>query len=135
MSKDLEETLDEMGPEYRAVVARLRAAYEDAGEATAGRGLRIGGWLVAASLLFLLGMGVFFWVIPGSRAVRASLARAPHEYVMSVEEMIASQNADGSWQNDFLTRRNAEALRVCSTPAARIAYKKALRNLRSKGVL
>ena len=26
MSRDLEETLDEMGPDYRAVVARLRGA-------------------------------------------------------------------------------------------------------------
>ena len=40
----------------------------------------------------------------------------------------------GSWQNDFLTRRNAAALKVCGDPAAQIAYKKAMRNLRARGV-
>ena len=48
--------------------------------------------------------------------------------------MIATQNPDGSWQNDFLTRRNAAALKVCGDPAAQIAYKKAMRNLRARGV-
>ena len=49
--------------------------------------------------------------------------------------MIATQRSDGSWQNDFLTRRNAAALKDCTTPAAQIAYKKAMRNLRSRGIL
>ena len=49
--------------------------------------------------------------------------------------MIATQNPDGSWKNDFLTRRNAAALRGSSNPAAQVAYKKAMRNLRSRGVL
>ena len=49
--------------------------------------------------------------------------------------MIATQNADGSWKNDFLTRRNADALKGCADPAAQIAYKKAMRNLRAHGVL
>ena len=54
---------------------------------------------------------------------------------MDVLEMIATQNPDGSWKNDFLTRRNAAALRICSDPAAQIAYKKAVRNLRLRGIL
>ena len=54
---------------------------------------------------------------------------------MGISEMIATQNPDGSWKNDFLTRRNAAALRVCDDPAARIAYKKALRYLNFKGLL
>ena len=49
--------------------------------------------------------------------------------------MIATQNPDGSWKNDFLTRRNAAALRASSDPAAQIAYKKAMRNLRTRGIL
>jgi len=49
--------------------------------------------------------------------------------------MIASQNADGSWQNDFLTRRNAAVLAKCDGMEARVAYKKAMRNLRAKGIL
>ena len=54
---------------------------------------------------------------------------------MGISEMIATQNPDGSWKNDFLTRRNAAALRVCGDPAARIAYKKAVRYLSFKGLL
>ena len=41
MSRDLDEQLDEMGPEYRAVVARLRAAREAQG--IGDRGSEIGG--------------------------------------------------------------------------------------------
>ena len=54
---------------------------------------------------------------------------------MDVSEMIATQNSDGSWKSDFLTRRNAAALKLSSDPAARIAYKKAARNLRLRGIL
>ena len=54
---------------------------------------------------------------------------------MDVPEMIATQNPDGSWKNDFLTRRNAATLKLCSDPAAQSAYKKAARNLRLRGIL
>ena len=54
---------------------------------------------------------------------------------MGISEMIVTQNPDGSWKNDFLTRRNAAALKVCGDPAAQIAYKKAVRNLRLRGIL
>ena len=133
MSNDLEQQLDEMGPEYRAVVARLRAGREvTTGETREDRGAR--GWLIAASLLVALALAV-----PRlshlSRPSRPSFRLPPREYCASVDEMIATQNSDGSWKNDFLTRRNAEVLKACATPAATIAYKKAMRNLRVKGVL
>ena len=54
---------------------------------------------------------------------------------MGISEMIATQNPDGSWKNDFLTRRNAAALKSCDDPVAQIAYKKAARNLRLRGIL
>ena len=130
MNKDLEEQLNEMGPEYRAVVARLRGA-QSAGTRDEGRGMR--GWLVAASLLLLFGLGVFSLRQKASRP--SSLIPHPSEYTMGISEMIATQNPDGSWKNDFLTRRNAAALKVCGDPAARIAYKKALRYLSFKGLL
>ena len=132
MSGDLEETLDEMGPEDRAVVARLRAAREAAqGIRDQGSGIR--GWLIAASLLLIVGLGVFSqW--PGA-SHPSSLIPNPSEYTMGIDEMIATQNPDGSWKNDFLTRRNAAALKACSDPAARIAYKRAARNLRLRGIL
>ena len=132
MNRDLEEQLNEMGPAYRAVVLRLRVAREaqGAGKREKGKGKRE--WLVAASLLVVLGLGVFFQT---SRTFQTSCIRGPREYRASVSEMIATQNPDGSWQNDFLTRRNAEALKLCGDPAAQVAYRKAVRNLRVRGVL
>ena len=144
MSRDLEEQLGELGPECRAVVARLRAGREvepckpGAGSSADSRSSRFyrQAYLVAASLLVAVALGVFF-----SQSVNSPIGqsvnspRAPREYVMSVPEMLATQNPDGSWQNDFLTRRNAEALRLCAGEEARIAYKKAMRNLRARGLL
>ena len=127
MNRDLEETLNEMGPEYRAVVARLK------GEGRKEKGERW--WLVAASLLILVGFGVVFLRRQDFRHETEDMSFAPREYRASVAEMIATQNADGSWKNDFLTRRNAAALKLCGDPAAQVAYKKAMRNLRSRGVL
>ena len=135
MSRDLEEQLDEMGPEYRVVVARLRAAREAAqGIRDQGSGIR--GWLIAASLLVIVGLSAIF-MHSNIRTFEHSdnSLFGPSEYRASVPEMIATQNPDGSWKNDFLTRRNAAALRVCDDPVARIAYKKALRYLNFKGLL
>ena len=142
MSKDLEEQLDEMGPEYRAVVARLRGA-ETAPphEALLLRGGSVSlahdrRWLMAASLLVILGLSAIF-IQSNNRTIEHSnnFPFGPREYRASVPEMIATQNPDGSWKNDFLTRRNAAALKACGDPAARIAYKKAARNLRLRGIL
>ena len=133
MSRDLEEQLSEMGPEYRAVVLRLRAAREEQGIRDQGSGIR--GWLVAASLFLLVGLGIFFATSRPRNLVTSQPAYGAHEYQMDVLEMIATQNPDGSWKNDFLTRRNAAALKVCGDPAAQIAYRKAVRNLRLRGIL
>ena len=145
MSRDLEEHLAELGPEYRAVVARLRAAHEAkfGQRSTDSRRQRLLSfvlcplsYLTAASLLVVFGLSAIF-IQSNSRTTAQSnnFPFAPSEYRASVPEMIATQNPDGSWKNDFLTRRNAEALKLCGDPAARIAYKKAMRNLRSRGVL
>ena len=133
MSRDLEDTLNELGPEYRSVVVRLRAAREAAqGIRDQGSGIR--GWLIAASLLVIAGLVVFFQASKPP-SLQTSPFRGAHEYQMDISEMIATQNPDGSWKNDFLTRRNAAALRASSDPAAQIAYKKAMRNLRTRGIL
>ena len=145
MNRDLEEQLNEMGPEYRTVVARLK----DARTAAAFRRetldverlgfmskvFRLKPYLTAASLLVILGLGVVFLGREDPRRETEDVGRVPREYRATVGEMIATQNPDGSWQNDFLTRRNAEALKVSDDLAARIAYKKAMRNLRARGVL
>ena len=132
MSRDLDEQLNEMGPEYRKVVARLRAA-QSAGTRDEGRGTR--GWLVAASLILFVGLGVFFSIPQPRNPATPRHSHGAPEYRASVPEMIATQNPDGSWKNDFLTRRNAAALKVCGDPAAQIAYRKAVRNLRLRGIL
>ena len=141
MNRDLENQLNEMGPEYRAVVTRLRGA-ETAPphETTLLRGGSVSlphdrRWFVAASLILVVGLGVFLCTShPPVLSPSLPVIRGAHEYHMDVSEMIATQNPDGSWQNDFLTRRNAAALKVCGDPAAQIAYKKAMRNLRARGV-
>ena len=145
MSRDLEEQLSEMGPEYRAVVLRLRGAREaeDFRRETldvrrrgfVSKVFRLRSYLTAASLLVVAGLGVFFLGRQDFRRETEDVSFAPLEYRASVDEMIATQNPDGSWKNDFLTRRNAAALKVCGDPDAQIAYKKAVRNLRLRGIL
>lgn len=140
MNRDLEETLNELGPDYRAVVARLRAGREAASgsrSSSDSRSSSRAAYLVAASLLVLIGLTVVHLSQSQSQTTnhKPQTPSCPREYRATVAEMIATQNPDGSWQNDFLTRRNAAALKVCGDPAARIAYKKAMRNLRARGVL
>lgn len=138
MNRDLEETLNELGPDYRAVVARLRAGREAASGSRSSsdtRSSRKAAYLVAASLLVLIGLTVVHLSQSQTSNLKPQTSSCPREYRATVAEMIATQNPDGSWQNDFLTRRNAAALKVCGDPAARIAYKKAMRNLRARGVL
>ena len=146
MSRDLDEQLNEMGEEYRTVVGRLKAAYAPAADGRTGRRARIRGrgqfltarqvrvahYLLAASLLLVLALGIF---LCPSRLARPVPRSAPREYVMSIDEMVATQRPDGSWKNDFLTRQNAAALKLCDSREARIAYKKAMRNLRVRGLL
>ena len=137
MNRDLEKQLDEMGPEYRAVVVRLKAGRELApsSHSSDSRSSRRAAYFVAASLLVLIGLTVVHFFQPQASSLKPQTSSCPREYRASVEEMIATQNPDGSWQNDFLTRRNAEALKVCGDLAAQVAYKKAMRNLRARGVL
>lgn len=138
MNRDLEETLNELGPDYRAVVARLRAGREAAsGSRSSGdsRSSRRAAYLVAASLLVLIGLTVVHLSQSPTSNLKPQTSSCPREYRATVAEMIATQNPDGSWQNDFLTRRNAAALKDSDNLAAQIAYKKAMRNLRTRGVL
>jgi len=140
MTDDLANTLRELGPGYREVADRLFAARE---MPKSFRRLVFWGrprWLAAASLAAVVGFAAIFAFSPSrckSRAVafggEYGLALAMDD--ASIGEMIRTQNADGSWKNDFLTKRNAAALKGCEAADARIAYKKAMRNLRLRGVL
>ena len=164
MSRDLERQLEEMGPAYRTVVARLRAAraVEPGGQRTQDSRQRPLSavfcplsYLVAASLLVLLGLGVIFFQSikqsntqtikhsnnsPSLYTVRVTDART--ELTLAelrgdarVKEIIRTQRDDGGWGSDELTRQNAELLKSCPDEAAQTAYRKAIGNLRARGLL
>ena len=164
MNRDLERTLEELGPEYRAVVARLRSSREVEPGRFGLKGLaprravgshisslapglagsssratwRRAGYLVAASIVVVLGFSVFMQGAanaprePYAGARVYTVAYAPTEEAL--ETIVASQRADGSWSNDFLTRQNAAALRASEDARMKIAYRRAVRYLRSKGL-
>lgn len=138
MNADLEETLSELGPGYRELALRLRAGRT----VEPRRPVRIRRpWfgravaLTAASLFAAIVLGLFARHPSADRQEALTVytvAYAPTEEALEV--LLASQRADGSWENDYLTRQNAAALREAVEPGARIAYRKAVRYLRSKGL-
>ena len=146
MTKDLEETLRELGDEYRPVVARLRSAYTPAWRSPACRRPRRSAapWaaaLAAAAVLALLGVGALFRGGASEKVYTVRATDAAHEYMLAivrddaaVREMVRTQRPDGGWGSDFLTRQNAAALRLCTDDAAQVAYRRAMRNLRLRGV-
>lgn len=144
MNADLENTVGELGPEYRDVVARLRAAREvepvrfglkDLAPVRTARSPL--SYLVAASLVAALALAALYVAPRGGGAADVPLtvytvAYAPTEEAL--ELIVASQRADGSWSNDFLTRQNAAALRASDDERMRVAYRRAVRYLRTKGL-
>ena len=144
MNGDLESTLNELGPEYRDVVARLRSARDIEPSGTRAFSLprtewkRRAGYLAAASLAVALGLSIFMQDAANApREPYAGVkvytgAYAPTEEALEV--IVASQRADGSWSNDFITRQNAAALRASDDARMKIAYRRAVRYLRSKGL-
>ena len=144
MNGDLESTLNELGPEYRDVVARLKTAREVEPSGTRAFSLprtewwRRAGYLAAASLAVALGLSIFMQDAanaprePYAGAKVYTVAYAPTEEALEI--IVASQRADGSWSNDFITRQNAAALRASDDARMKIAYRRAVRYLRSKGL-
>ena len=145
MNADLEKTLDELGTDYRSVVDRLRAGRTVEPSAVRSRTLRPfepirPSWtgravaLVAASLFVAIVLSIFCGRPDGPSAGDSvyTVAYAPTEEALTA--IVASQRADGSWANDYLTRQNAAALKAALEPAARVAYRKAVRYLRTRGL-
>jgi len=132
MTKDLEETLAELGPRFREVVERLRMC--DA-ELSAPRRFAPLPYLAAASVAAaaLAAACIFAARTGATRDAAAAYTAAYGRGGAAISEMVASQRADGSWANDFLTMQNAAALRGARGEGAAVAYKKAARYLRSKG--
>jgi hypothetical protein len=99
---------------------------------------RRAGYLAAASLAVALGLSIFMQDAanaprePYAGAKVYTIAYAPTEEALEI--IVASQRADGSWSNDFITRQNAAALRASDDARMKIAYRRAVRYLRSKGL-
>ena len=150
MTKDLETTVAELGDGYRALVGRLESAREVEPFPVSRSVCWRPTVRLVASLIAVLGLAIVFRTLrtaespsaASSAGAPAQAVKYPSEYVLaekgddeSVQELIRTQKVDGSWQNDFLTRRNAEALRMCPDAAAQLAFRKAVRNLRLRGIL
>lgn len=146
MTEDFKETLNELGPEYIGVVNKLNKLGEI--EPRNGRFFakkrvifsRIG-VLLAASIALIIAMTFFFARSEGSEKEIPKVAiSASKPYFLafnltderSIEEIKRTQKPDGSWNNDLLTRQNATAL--MKVDKSSLAYRKAMRYLRSKGL-
>lgn len=140
MNRDLEDTLAELGGGYRALVDTMRAAPEvEPSRSEPLFPLRRCGrvWLTAAAVSFLLLGACVLLIDREVEAPSAAIAVYTAAYTASeqvMETIVASQRPDGSWSNDFLTRQNAAALRRSDDTRMRIAYRRAVRYLRSKGL-
>lgn len=145
MSEDLDRTLNELGVEYVSVVARLKTLreVEPAGRVHARKRkwlFRIGS-AIAASLIIAAALAVFFNG-PEASCNHASQpsanSRMPYMLAFSasdksvLEEIKRTQNPDGSWMNDSLTRQNAAVLKKFDGKS--LSYRKAARYLRFKGI-
>jgi hypothetical protein len=145
MSEDLENTLMELGPEYAGTVARLRGAREAEPSGRAVRVLRLVRLkrFACAAAMFAAAAGLL-WVLgvdgtPGGGATACG-EKCPNPYSLAFEtpagnalkEIKRTQNPDGSWISDHLTRQNAAVLRKFDVSS--VACRKALRYLRSRGL-
>ena len=140
MTRDLEETLTELGPGYRELVLKLKAAHEPFDAFPSRPAVRRGklrtvcGYLMAASIAAALAFAALL-MSDSARAIGGAkewhLAYAGRD---AIGEIVRTQNPDGSWGagNDVLTRQNAAVLRLADCES--IAYKKATRYLRSRGL-
>ncbi len=133
MNKDLLETLNELGPEYHRLVREMKGPFEAEVPARHFPKWKVA-YLAAAVVVIVLGLAVVF-------SPRTTPSAAPHIYTIAyaatsdaLEAIVAAQKADGSWENDFLTQQNAAALESATDPTQRIAYLRAVRYLRKKGL-
>ena len=150
MTKDLEDTLNELGPEYRSVVDRLLSMPSAPGTtlsapSTRHQALSTRHYLLAASLLLVVSLAI--WNLTSTTLhssllpLHSSPSSAPAVYTVAyasdefaLRAILDSQQSDGSWSNDYLTMQNAAALRKANDEASQIAYKRAVRYLRTKGL-
>ncbi len=136
MTKDLEETLSTLDGAHREMVVRMKSCFAPA-PAFAVRRRPHCGALAAAALVAVAACGIVasLWRGQSPAAHHPSAFRlASVGDAAAVAEILRTQNADGSWQTDFLTRQNARLLASVDSPAASLARRRALRNLRVRGL-
>ncbi len=145
MNADLEDTLRELGPGYREMVVRMRACFVPRASCLVQRAagalphpLRPR-YAIAAALILTIAVSAVFITQPFNLSTFQPFnlsTSSPYTLAFGGEpatgRLVASQRADGSWENDFLTRQNAAAIRGIA--GADVAYRKAVRYLRSKGL-
>lgn len=147
MSADLDDTLNELGEDYRVLVEKLRSS--SASKRVRRRRVFSSRQIktIAAVLFASVAIGVSVFVKSGkemsTRRGGGSIAAStvpsnPYARLLCiahkqiVSEIIRTQNSDGSWQSDYLTRQNAAALRLSGECG--VSYRKAVRYLRQKGL-
>ena len=136
MTKDLEETLSTLDGAHREMVVRMKACFAPAPLLAVRRRPSCGA-LAAAALVAVAACGIVasLWRGQSPAAHHPSAFRlASVGDAAAVAEILRTQNADGSWQTDFLTRQNARLLASVDSPAASLARRRALRNLRVRGL-
>ena len=145
MSEDLDRTLSELGGEYISVVARLKTLHEvePAGRMRTSPRKRTF-WLasmIAASLAVAVLSAVLLKRAEDSGDLASqsfASSRLPYMLAFSasdknvLDEIKRTQNPDGSWMNDSLTRQNAAVLKKFDEKS--LACRKAVRYLRFKGL-
>lgn len=144
MNTDLDQTLRELGPGYREMVVRMRRCCtlepRTAGAAKRKASFEFPRWGYAAAAAFALAFAVSaLFTAPHHRIIPQAHHSSASPYTLAYGageaetlEIVRTQRPDGSWENDFLTRQNAAALR--GVAGASVAYRKAVRYLRSRGL-
>ncbi len=133
MNRDLQATLKKLGPDYHRLVREMKAPFEDRPTARPLPRWKIG-YLSAAVLAAVFGLTVWFRSAPAPRTAPRIYTIAYAATPDALRTIVASQRADGSWENDFLTRQNAAVLQNATIPDQRIAYLRAVRYLRRRGL-
>ena len=136
MTEDLEGTLSTLDGAHREMVVRMKSCFAPAPVFAVRRRPHCGA-LAAAALVAIAACGI------AASLRRGQSSASPHPSAFrlasvgdaaAVAEILRTQNADGSWQTDFLTRQNARLLASVDSPAASLARRRALRNLRVRGL-
>lgn len=147
MSEDLENTLRELGAEYVGVVAKLKSINELNSSGCVRRVILRRRFYclsyvtsIAAMVVLALGLWMLLGVNERDNGIISDRKYNINPYSLAFQDSIdkaiieikRTQKPDGSWKSDILTRQNATVL--MKVDKSSLAYRKAMRYLRSKGL-